>query len=189
VQVEGPGTLVVRHPNLLGSITTVSVPVDSTMLEFLDRQGNPASFLWIFAPVRVRATDTGGNTSPGGIDTVTATVVSRDVYGTVRDTEPLELVETGADTGVFTGQLPTAASTLGQAGNGSLETFTTDGRTMDKVVVSLGNQTAAADIEEGRLQLVNAAGADAPQFAVGQTIHARLEGDVYNYDPTAVNTT
>jgi hypothetical protein len=189
IQVDGAGTLVVRHDNLLGSITTVSVPVDSTMLEFLDRQGNPASFLWIFAPVRVRATYTAGNTSPGGIDTVTATVVSRDVYGTVRDTEPLQLVETGADTGVFTGQLPTAASSLGQAGNGSLETFATDGRTIDKVVVSLGDQTAAADIEEGRLQLVNAAGADAPQFAVGQTIHARLEGDVYNYDPTTVQTT
>lgn len=188
LQLDDAGTLTATHANSLGiSSSTATVDTGSAGLQFLDRLGNPTDFLWESSKVRVRAIYAQGNVNPGIADTASVTAVTKDIYGNVRDTETIQITETGPDTGVFTGQIPLWASPSTVPQNGTLESWSTNNQDTDTVTVSLGASTLTGAILPGRLWFVDANGATVTQVTLGSRLSLRGEGDVFNSQPDDAN--
>ncbi|HEV8577449.1 MAG TPA: Ig-like domain-containing protein, partial [Thermoanaerobaculia bacterium] len=183
LQVQEADTITARHPDPLGySSSTDTATVATGQLEFLDRSGNPVDYVLVDGPIRVRAAYPPGNANPSAADTVTATVRSRQFNGIVRDTESLQLVETGANTAVFTGAMPSSAHYWVQVYDGVLQVWVTDGQS-DTVEVELESTTVTAPLISAILRIVDASGTDVTLVPEGGTVYLRVEADDVNDDP------
>src|SRR6185436_3456857 len=81
-------------------------------VRFLDLQGAPTGGYAVRSTVRVRVEDRNVN-NPGSVDTTTVLLSAAGDY------ETLDLTETGADTGLFEGSLP-SSDAPGAAGDDTL---------------------------------------------------------------------
>src|SRR6185295_3971978 len=100
LQVEDGGTVTVSHGNYLGLTTTTLTASVGSRLELLDRWGNPVEHVFAQGPVRVRYTYPEGDLDPGAPDLLTVHLRTLDVNDVTRDSEDLQLLETGPSTGV-----------------------------------------------------------------------------------------
>jgi hypothetical protein len=183
LQVQDPDTLTASHPDPLGlSSSTDSAAVALTQIEFLDRAGTAVDALMVGGDIRVRAVNPDGNLNPGATDTVTAAVRSWQATGSVYDTESLQLSESGPNTAVFTGTLPSQAHYWVTAGDGVLQVYRTNDQN-DTVEVTLGATTASATLIPGVIRVIDASGADVTNIPEGGTVHLRVEYEDGN-DPT-----
>src|SRR5262249_25837462 len=108
-------------------------------------------------------------------------VVSWDTFSNPRDTEPVQLFETGPDTGVFTGQIQSRMNNA-VAPDGVLQTWNLFGQN-GLVEVVLGSTAAYASVLPGIVRIVDAAGADVTSLLPGGTIYLRAEHESPFYDP------
>src|SRR6185295_4058630 len=143
----------------------------------------PVDYVLLRGDVRVRAFSPGGNGNPSGADSIGVEVISRDSFGNVRDMETLPLIETGIDTSVFLGQLPSEPSSAASFDNGVLETGAPYG-TFDTIEATLDSTTATATLRGGIVRFVDAVGADLAQVPANDAIHLRVESDFITWSPT-----
>lgn len=182
LQVAASDVVTASRPDPLGLSSAVdTATVGGELLAFLDRSGQPVDYVLLHGEVRVRAFFPAGNQSPSGADSISVEVLSRDSSGTVRDTETLSLVETGIDTSVFVGQLPSLASGSVNPYDGVLETGPPYG-TLDTVEATLDTTTASATLRAGILRFVDASGADVTQLPEGTAARLLLESDYLGFD-------
>lgn len=107
-----------RSGSSSGSLTSMSapVPVGGTPIDLNNPVPLTASAqLHQGEPLFVRLTDYDQNIDPLIAETVFVTISSKNANGDILDTEVIRLTETGPNTGVFTGYLPT--------GNGSINSY------------------------------------------------------------------
>ena len=189
LQIDEGGTLTAVHPNYLGlSATTASILTGSNAIAFVDRQGQVTDTVWERSKARIRASSPAANLSPYGLDTLTATLVSKEVGGTIRDTETVQLLETGPDTGIFSAEVQLSAAPAGTPGDGTLATWSTNRQDLDRVVVSAGANEATANVAAARVHFLDAAGNDVSQYAVGDLVRVRVEAEGYAPNPTWADT-
>ncbi len=189
LQVQDLDTITASHPDPLGlSSSTDSAVVDTRPVRFLDRFGNPAEYQFEDSPVRVRAVHPDGNTDPGAADAVTATLLTKDIEGNTRDTETLQLTETGPDTGVFTGQIQHMTYYQAYPGNGWLEswyTYSGPGAPSfsDLVTAVLDSESTTVPFLFSKVWFIDAAGNEATQYNLGGRIYMRVEREWANSSP------
>ena len=186
LELPDGGTLTANHSNLLGSVTTLSAPTGSILLQFLDGQGNPTAEVWEYGQVRVRAVVPTSSLDPNTADTLTAAIVTKDVNGAVRDSETLLLTETGPNTGTFLGQITLSPTSPTSSGNGTLESWSTQHRDLDHVVVSIAAVESTATVVAARIWLLTATGTNATEYTVGQPVRVRIEAQGTNFNPNQV---
>ncbi len=188
--VPGDGTLQVAtsdvvtasRPDPLGLSSAVdTATVAGGLLAFLNRAGQPVDYVLLAGDVRVRAYSPAGNWNPSGADSINVEVISRDNFGNVRDTETLQLVETGTDTSIFVGQLPSQAYGSSNFFDGVLQTGPIYG-TLDTVEATLDATTASATLRPGILRFVDASGADVTRLPEGSAVRVQLESDLLGND-------
>jgi hypothetical protein len=186
LQLDEGGTLVASHLNYLGSTTAISGLTGSESLQFLDRWGNPTDHAFTFGLVRLRAISAAANLNPNAPDLLTVTVRAVDVNGNTRDSEDVQLQETGPSTSLFTGQIRSQMYPQ-PAANGLLDTWTTwvtSSYQNDRIEASFGNQTVTAALIPSIVRIIDAAGNDIDSVAAGDTVHVQIETDEYNTSPT-----
>ncbi len=175
LQVQDLDTITASHPDPLGlSSSTDSAVVDTRPIRFLDRFGTAVDALMVGGDIRVRAVYPAGNLNPAEADTVTIDVRSRQSTGSVRDTETLQLFETGPNTAVFTGTMPSRAHYFTVVGDGVLQVWRTNDQN-DTVEAELGAITATATLIPGFIRIVDASGADVTGIPEGGTVYLRVE--------------
>ena len=175
LQVQDPDTITASHPDPLGlSSSTDSAVAATAEIEFLDRSGTAVDALMVGGDIRVRAFYLGGNVNSAEADTVTIDVRSRQSTGSVRDTETLQLFETGPNTAVFTGTMPSRAHYFTVVGDGVLQVWRTNNQN-DTVEAELGATTATATLIPGFIRIVDASGADVTDIPEGGTVYLRVE--------------
>ncbi len=189
LQVQEPDTITASRLDPLGlSSATDTAQVGAASVEFIDRFGNPTDVQFEGGWARVRVTQPSANLSPGTADTLYATLQTVRVDGTVRDSETVQLTETGPDTGIFTGQIKLSVYYILQSGDGVLTSFYTFGEeppAADSVAAIVGTASATASFLRSRIWLVDVNGADATQYPAGGRIYVRLETEGGNADPMA----
>lgn len=107
-----------NNPNIRGGYTVVVAPAACT-LEFTGNDyGASVSTYSENGTLYVKLNNAAFNQSPTIVDS--ATVAIKNPAAGTKDTEILILTETGADTGIFTGSLPSSASAGQTANDGTL---------------------------------------------------------------------
>lgn len=192
LQVHEPDTITASHLDPLGfSSSTDTATVGAVTVVFLDRFGNPADFQFESAWARVQARHPGANLSPGIADTLAATLQTVDVDGNVRDSEPLELTETGPDTDVFTGQMKLSTHYNPQPNDGRLDSWYKlypQPSIPDDITAIVDTVSATVPLLRSKIWLIDANGADATQYPAGSRIYVRLESEGVNFDPANPDT-
>ena len=192
LQVHEPDTITASHLDPLGfSSSTDTATVGSVTVVFLDRFGNPADFQFESAWARVQARHPGANLSPGIADTLAATLQTVDVDGNLRDSEPLQLTETGPDTDVFTGQMKLSTHYNPQPNDGRLDSWYKlfpQPSIPDDVRAIVDTASATVPLLRSKIWLIDANGADATQYPAGSRVYVRLESEGVNFDPSAPDT-
>ena len=149
---------------------------------FIGAEGELADVYLFGELARVRVIDHGANTSALSADVTSATVTSE----LSTDLETVSLTETGADTGVFEGNIPTAFG-INQSGNGVLETQGSGPPDTDTLTAThldgSGQSSATAETLGSRLVFVDAAGNAVVSYPTGGTAFVRVEEASAN-DPT-----
>ena len=128
-------------------------------LVLLDSAGQKATTFLEGETLRLRAVDVDAGLSPAIADQVYVWVTS--VSG--HDQENVELVETGIDSGIFEGSLPTRLAPA-QNGNGQLEL--SRGAGSDTALAIYRDSSARATFETGRLRLIDRLGREI--FQIGK---------------------
>ncbi|HEX3131917.1 MAG TPA: hypothetical protein VH394_31555, partial [Thermoanaerobaculia bacterium] len=159
-----------------------TVPLVGSRAEILDRAGKATELVPEAAPIRLRVVDrTVGSSSP---DILSADVSS--LFG--GDAESVTLAETGADTGVYEAELPTAFNFINPTvvANGRLETGENPGppHQFDTIMLSYNGPAGAssdtATTYGSETLFVDEWGNDTEVYAVGTTVFIRVID--YNYD-------
>ncbi|MFL6200116.1 MAG: Ig-like domain-containing protein [Thermoanaerobaculia bacterium] len=160
--------------------TSAVIEIVPVSLELVDGQGAAVSSYLFGDTVHVRVSESGANASPALAESVLATVQAVRRSDDRPDVETVFLTETGPDTGVFSGALPTALISLGGTpaqGDGVLELLDTYPPYGDLATIT-ATRSGASDTalaEDSRLRLTDAAGEDADFFPIGGQAHVRLQ--------------
>ncbi|MEM7350688.1 MAG: hypothetical protein AAF657_07780, partial [Acidobacteriota bacterium] len=147
---------------------------------FVDASGELTDEYLQGAPVFVQVIAHEANSSPG-VDT-TSVALSSEVTG---DQEFLTLTETGGDTGVFEGSMPTQRGPS-QAGDGVLDTSENISAPDDRDTLFatysdfFGDSTATARTIGSRIAFLDAAGNATDTYATGGTAYLRVEDQNLN---------
>ena len=174
LQVAASDVVTASRPDPLGLSSAVdTATVGGGLLTFLDANGAPVDYVLANFDVRVRAVAPSANVDPGAADTLAISLVSRRFYGPIDDTESLQLVETGVDTGVFIGQMPSRMNAGQVSFDGELQTGY--GSEPDTIEATLDATTAIATIRPGILRFVDGSGADVEILAADGAIGLALE--------------
>lgn len=163
--------------NPLGRGSSVdSVPVGAPWLSFLDRAGQRAEFLLLEDPVRIQAQAPSSNEDPFVVETLTATLTTRDNFnGIVGDTETVELVETGIDTGTFVAEIPAhVVYSPATAEDGELQAFYFSPN-LEHVHLTVLSSSIEARQQEGALRFVDNAGNELEAIRAGARVFLQLE--------------
>ncbi len=192
LQVEEPDTITASHLDPLGfSSSTDTATVGSVTVVFLDRFGNPADFQFESAWARVQARHPGANLSPGTADTLAATLQTVDVDGNLRDSEPVQLTETGPDTDVFTGQIKLFTHYNPQPNDGRLDSWYKlfpQPSIPDNITATVDTVSATVPLLRSKIWFIDSNGADATQYPAGSPVYVRLESEGVNFDPAVADT-
>ena len=150
-------------------------------LTFIDAWGQEVASYAAGEPVRVRVVDHTNNT-PDTRNTVQVTLVSRDGA----DSETLVLQETGFDTAVFEGTLPTTFGGVGGASNGNLRVF--PGDEVEARFVQITQIVARVAITGNAVLFIDAAGQPATAYLESSRAFVRVTSTYGNSNPTAPDT-
>lgn len=179
----GPnGEVRVRHVMTTGFIAseTTAQVADGTG-EFVDTAGEPTDGVVEGGIVRILL-DSPHTNSHSGLRDGIAFVVTNDATG---DAEYVQFLETGLDSGLFLGTLPTAR-TAGGPGNGTLETTVLAGSPFppgDRVSANLFNVTVSAPVVGARLAFHDRFGRSASRLVAGEAAQLVVERPIANQDP------
>ncbi|MDX1997980.1 MAG: tandem-95 repeat protein [Thermoanaerobaculia bacterium] len=183
----GPNAEVrVRHvltTGFLASEATARV-ADGTG-EFVDAAGEPTDVVVEGGIVRLRLDSPHTNSQPGVRDWV-AFVVTNEATG---DAEYVQFLETGLDTGVFLGTLPTAR-TAAVSGNGTLDTTVPAGSPFpptDRVSANVFYATVSAPVVGARVAFHDRFGRPAARIVAGEAAQLVVERPMANQDPGVVD--
>ncbi|HEX5718560.1 MAG TPA: Ig-like domain-containing protein [Thermoanaerobaculia bacterium] len=170
-------------PNGRAETAIAIVPV---AVELLDGQGAATESYLYGDTLHVRIAEPDANANPAAAETVTATVTARRYGDAMHDVETAILLETGPDTDVFTGTLPTAElpgySDSPVPGNGVVE-FPKNLQEPDsesRVTASRSGASATARVRDSKLWLADEEGRDATVFPVGSVVHVWLRRPASN---------
>jgi len=159
-----------------GRVVTV-VAIVPVAVELLDDQGEATESYLFGDTIHVRVAEADANTNPATAETLTAKVIARRYGDAKLDLETVTLTETGPDTGVFTGTLPTAVlpgfSDSPVLGNGLAE-FQKNHQEPDSdsmVTAYRSGVSATARVRDSKLWLADGQGRDATVFPLGSTVH------------------
>src|SRR6185436_16700266 len=166
--------LVARHQDYYGATySTAEATVLSQALEFIDEFGEPTTELVEGDDARVRAYSVHNNADAGVAETFSLTL------RTLRsgDVETVTVTETGPDTGVFEGSIPTRVGG-GAAGDGVLRTLSSGAPEYLPEVVSAsqlpGGPEATARVLGARVTFFDAYGRETSTFAAGEAVRVRV---------------
>lgn len=168
-----------------GRVSTV-VAIVPVAVALLDDEGEATESYLFGDDVHVRVAEAGANADPSAAETLTATVTARRYGDEKIDVETVILAETGPDTGVFTGTLPTGAlpnfSDSPVAGNGLIEfpKFVSEPDGSSMLTVERGGVSALARVRDSRLWLVDEQGREAAVFPAGSTVQVWLRRPASN---------
>ncbi len=182
LHVEPADTVQVRYDPPYGSDalrTVASLPIVPSRLLFVDGQDRVTSTFLYNEPIRLRVEEPAANISPNGAETVTVKVRAWRQSDDRLDVETVSLVETGADTGIFTGSLPGSAipvSSYPSQENGVLQypELTPPYNDTTTVVASRGNASQTATLKDSELWLTDLQGNDTTAFPIGSTMKVWL---------------
>lgn len=160
--------------------TSAVIEIVPVSLELVDGQGAAVTSYLFGETVHVRVSESAANADPALAESVLATVQAVRRSDDRPDVETVFLTETGPDTGVFSGSLPTALISLGGTpaqGDGVLELLDTYPPYGDLATITAtrGGASDTALAEDSRLRLTDAAGEDAAFFPIGGQAHVRLQ--------------
>jgi hypothetical protein len=151
---------------------------------FFDGYGREAASFAAGEAVRVRVVDHNRN-APQNRDTVNVTLSSRDAV----DSEPLTLQETGFDTAVFEGSVPSVFGGAGSSSDGQLRVYSDDEIEAQYVPAFEPNPIVAHAAATGNAVLfLDAAGQPATVYLESSRAYVRVVSSNANYDPGSVNT-
>ncbi|HEX6902960.1 MAG TPA: Ig-like domain-containing protein [Thermoanaerobaculia bacterium] len=177
VRPVGPPEFLGDEVTAFYGTATATARTEISRVEFLDAFGRVTDRLVAGSPVRLRVTDYGRNSASYWRETV-----SINLQGCADD-EVLTLQETGLDTGVFEGQIPSA--TVDSPGVLTASPGCEVVARYDNPSVSTWTE-ARATYTSGTLEFVDAQGNPASVFLEGSNAWVRLEAPVYNLNPTDV---
>ncbi|HWN43614.1 MAG TPA: cadherin-like domain-containing protein, partial [Thermoanaerobaculia bacterium] len=166
-----------------GAAATVAiVPM---LVELVDGDGQPVLSYLFGETVHVRVTETAANADPATGEVVSATVQAWRRSDHQPDVEVVDLLETGVDTGVFSGSLPTALIDW-QASpsflNGSLELLDIYPPYGDLATVTAtrGTTSDTALMEDSQVRFTTTLGEDTPILPAGHRVHVWLRRPAAN---------
>jgi hypothetical protein len=168
----------------VGAIVPVAV-------QLLDGQDEATSSYLLGDTIHVRVAEAAANTDPATAETLTATVSSRRYGDAKLDAETVTLTETGPDTGVFTGTLPTGVlasySNPPVPGDGLLEfpDYLAAPDNDSTVTATRSGVSATARMRDSELWLTDDQGQDATSFEVGSTVQVWMRRPRGNTTPGA----
>jgi hypothetical protein len=166
-------------------------------IDFVDAQGAPVDVYLQDGTVFVRAVDVGANVDPAQPDVLTVTVADEQDSGSSvvpYDSEALTLAETGPSTSVFTGSIELQTTDFAHpnpsSNDGVLQTSNNAPpyAGYDTLRVFLDGIADKASLADSFLRFVDAQGEDASFYALGDTVHVRLDRQKIN-DPSSVDVT
>jgi hypothetical protein len=164
----------------IGAIVPVAV-------ELLDGQDEATSSYLLGDTIHVRVGEAAANTDPATAETLTATVSSRRYGDAKLDAETVTLTETGPDTGVFTGTLPTGVLPYNPPvpGDGLLEfpDYLPAPDNNSTVTATRSGMSATARMRDSDLWLTDDQGQDADSFEVGSTVQVWMRRPLGNTTP------
>jgi hypothetical protein len=160
--------------------TSAVIEIVPVSLELVDGQGEAVSIYLFGETVHVRVSESGANVAPTFQETVLATVVARRRSDDRPDVETVPLMETGPDTGVFSGSLATALisySATPTQGDGVLELLDVypPYGALAAITATRNGASDSALAEDSRLRLTDASGQDAAFFPIGGQAHVWLQ--------------
>jgi Bacterial Ig domain len=162
-------------------------------IDFMDSQGRSTGIYLQDGTVSVRAVDAGANLDPAQPELLNVTVVAeRDVENSIApyDSETLALAETGPNTGVFTGSIELETTFSGTPEDGVLQTSDNGPpySVYDTLRAFLNGIGDKASLVDSVLRFLDAQGADTSFYALGDTVHVRLDRQKIN-NPANVDVT
>jgi hypothetical protein len=187
------GTFPVNHPDTVtaesngASASAITVPI---LLEFVDDQGEPIDSAPAGATVRVRAVSPRANTSPSAPDIFYPLL--RSFQG--GDMEYVTLVETGPNTSIFTGTVPSRRTTEPGDPNGLLTVRARDTVEMSYDPPNYPYPTDADQVADHliivpvQVELLNDQGQRVSTYLYGETVHLRVSDADANTDAFTAET-
>jgi VCBS repeat-containing protein len=172
LQVQPGETIQAMHTDAYPQLASGALArIDLLKVQFIEETGRPTSELLEGAPVRVRVISPSDNTSSARVDTVTVQIAS----GYAGDQETVVLAETGADTGVFEGSLPSHYQP-GVPGDGTLDTTDSGPPEFraETVTASVGPYSATAHLVGARVMFIDEFGRPASSFPLGVLVRVRV---------------
>jgi VCBS repeat-containing protein len=180
--LAGPGDAITAAPSTGYTAEPARARIGSLSVVFLDETGNPTVELLEGGLVRVRVVGASSNLDPTQAETLTATLQTRYAG----DQETLQLTETGPDTGVFEGAVPTAfVYPPGASGDGTLQFSNSGGPASgpEEVTAFAGDATAVAHAVGSRLMFVDDQGHETTTVPLGSPVRLRVVGPAFNFYP------
>ncbi|HOY69033.1 MAG TPA: hypothetical protein PLP29_19310, partial [Candidatus Ozemobacteraceae bacterium] len=105
-------------PTASSSTRTPIISSNRSVIEFITADGRPVTTFDLDVPIGIRVTDLSENHEPRRVESIQVTLINRDTG----DSEPVRLIETGSNTGVFEGTLQQTRSMPATPGDGFLST-------------------------------------------------------------------
>lgn len=107
-QLGGPFSAV-ANPTLLGNPSPTPLPANLLLAPLSDAAGNPIAAYSRNEPIFIRVVNVDANINPAAADQLSVTLTT----GNSRDSEVLQLTESGPSTGVFVGAIPSTFAAIG----------------------------------------------------------------------------
>ncbi|HEY3567701.1 MAG TPA: Ig-like domain-containing protein [Thermoanaerobaculia bacterium] len=180
--LAGPGDAITAAPSTGYVVEPARARIATLSVTFIDETGHPTVELLEGGLVRVRVVSSSSNLDPNQAETLTVTLQTRYAG----DQEMLQLTETGPDTGVFEGAIPSAfayPSTV--PGDGTLQ-FANSGWPLsgpEEVTVFAGDATAVAHAVGGRIVFLDDQGRETAAVPLGSPVRLRVIAPAYNFYP------
>ncbi|MEM6454814.1 MAG: hypothetical protein AAF772_06935, partial [Acidobacteriota bacterium] len=168
-----------------GTTSSDTAQIVFGLIDFVDADGSVTVDVIENAPVRLRAVSNANNFSPGTIDLTVAEIRSANSG----DVEFVNLTETGPDTGIFEGSIPTDNSgSSGFDGVISTQSGIPPSFGRDVLTATFGQfapddpdaVSTSATVRGGAVRFVDASGADATTFVLDTSLHVEVRDAVRN---------
>ncbi len=173
-----------------GRVVAVVAIVPLTV-ELLDDQGAAAASYLLGDDIHVQVVEADANANPASAETLTATVSARRYGDSKHDVETVTLTETGPDTGVFAGVLPTGvlpgAYSPPVPGDGMLEfpDYLAAPDNVSTVTATRSGVSATARMRDSELWLTDGQGQDIDSIEIGDAVQVWMRRPLGNATPGA----
>ena len=156
LQINGLDRIEVTHYDPLGlsAARTTAIIGSEGALGFTDRLGSPVDQVLAGSPIRLRAFSSPSNADPTTVDSVAVAVSAMGTDGFPLDSESLIMVETGPNTALFTGELPSTFRVARAMGDGVLQVWS-DVNGAETIEATLGATTTAASLRAAVVRLLD----------------------------------